>query len=391
MARPRIGIAIELEWPGRRHLDVLAGIHRWVGDHGDWDISLDESITSGGSSRLDRYDGVIARVTPSLAAAARKKGVPLVNVWRGSPVVDAVAGVFPCGASVGRMAAEFILGRGFSSFACLSSIDTALEKEVTDSFCETIETARPGLTVEQLSVRFEDVTNGPTEAFLAALDAWVTSLPKPVALFCPFMGATTRYVCEELKHMNVRVPEDVALIGVCDETLICELVKPTLTVVDIPFVQVGYAAAAMLDGLMQRPATAAKPRIVTVPAAGVVARESTDLFATDDALVRRIMRHIETNLGKPLDPGTLAKRFSVSRRTLDRRFHASCGRPVSDVIRHTRFEKARHLLMTTDLLVKEIARRVGLTKPIQLHHLFHQKAGINPTEYRHAMRPSRPS
>ena len=113
MARPLVAVALELDFPARRHLDVLAGIHRWVDDHGTWDIRLDEKIVYEPAQRLDRYAGVIARATPAIEAAARKQGVPVVNVWQGSPVAAKLAGVFPDGKSIGAVAADSLLLRGF--------------------------------------------------------------------------------------------------------------------------------------------------------------------------------------------------------------------------------------------------------------------------------------
>ena len=131
-----------------------------------------------------------------------------------------------------------------------------------------------------------------------------------------------------------------------------------------------------------------KPRTIRVPATGVITRDSTDLFPVDDDLVRSILRYIEANLDKPLAPAALAKQFCVSRRTLDRRFQDGCHRTVSDVVRDLRFERARHLLVNTSMLVKEIALAVGMTTFIQIHQLIKQKTGVGPAEYRRMMQPA---
>jgi transcriptional regulator GlxA family with amidase domain len=104
--------------------------------------------------------------------------------------------------------------------------------------------------------------------------------------------------------------------------------------------------------------------------------------------VRSILRYIEANLDKPLAPASLAKRFNVSRRTLDRRFQDGCHRTVSDVVRDLRFERARSLLVNTTMMVKEIAREVGMTTFIQIHQLIKQKTGMGPAEYRRTMQPA---
>jgi LacI family transcriptional regulator len=225
-----------------------------------------------------------------------------------------------------------------------------------------------------------------SDLFSEKFDRWVTGLPKPLALFCSLATSTSRYLCEELHALGLRVPQDVALVDADNEPLICGLLKPTITAVDLSYTQVGSTAAELLDEMMRRPKT--KPRIIRVPASGVVARDSTDLFPVDDDLVRSILRYIEANLDKPLAPAALAKQFFVSRRTLDRRFEEGCHRTVSDVVRDLRFERARHLLVNTTMLVKKIAREIGMTKYIQVHQLIKQKTGAGPAEYRRIMQPA---
>ena len=386
MASPLVAIALELDFPARRHLDVLAGIHRWVDDHGSWDIRLDEMIVHEPARRLGRYAGVIARATPALALAAQVQGVPVVNVWRGSPMASKLAGVFPDGKSIGTVAADSLLLRGFSSFGCIYPSDQIIESQAAKNFCRVVEKARPGLTVGRFPFQVDTVSPILSDAFIERFDRWVTKLPKPLAIFCSFFTSTSRYLCEELHALGLRVPQDIALIVGGDEPLICGLLKPTLTAVDTPFAQIGSTAAQLLDEMMQRPK--AKLRTITVPAVGVIPRDSTNLFPVDDDLVRSILLYIEANLDKPLAPASLAKRFCVSRRTLDRRFQDGCHRTVSDVVRDLRFERARSLLVNTTMLVKKIAREVGMTKFIQIHRLIKQKTGVGPAEYRRTMQPA---
>jgi LacI family transcriptional regulator len=385
MARPLVAIALDLDYPARRHLDVLAGIQGWVNEHDAWDFRLDEKIVHEPGGRLGRYAGVIARATPALASAARKRGVPVVNVWQKSPVAGKLAGVFPDGKSIGTAAAHTLLMRGFSSFACSHFSDDVIGSQSADSFRRTIERARPGLPVACLPVRFDEAIPILSDELIGRFDTWVTGLPRPVGLFCSFSGTVSRYICEELHALELRVPEDVAIVVDHDEPLICGLLKPTLTAVDVPYAQIGFTAAGLLDEMIRRPKV--KPRTIRVPAAGVIARDSTDLFPVDDDLVRSILRYVEGNLAMPLEPGSLAKRFNVSRRTLDRRFQEGCHRTVSDVVRDLRFERARQLLVNTTMLVKEIAREVGMTKFIQIHQLIKQKTGMGPAEYRRMMQP----
>jgi LacI family transcriptional regulator len=385
MARPLVAVALELDFPASRHLELLAGIHRWVDDHGTWDIRLDERIVFEPAGRLDRYAGVIARVTPALAAATRRQRVPVVNVWQASPVAAKLAGVFPDGKSMGAVAAESLLLRGFTSFGCVYAADQIIDAMAAKSFCRVIEKAQPGITVARLPAPFESIMPILSDPFIDRFGTWVAGLPKPVALFCSGTASFSRDVVGELHALGLRVPQDVALVDADGEALICGLLKPTLSAVHLSYAHLGWTAADLVDAMMRRPRM--KPRTIRVPADGVIARDSTDLFPVDDELVRSILRHIEANLDKPLAPAALARQFHVSRRTLDRRFQEGCGRAISDVVRELRFQRARHLLVNTTMLVKEIARAVGMKTFLQIHQLIKQKTGIGPAAYRRMMQP----
>src|SRR5688572_16697325 len=106
LPRKRIAIRLELEWPYRRHCDVYAGAQQYAQECGNWDCVLDEYVAATlkhGSARRPAYDGIIARVTPELAQQAQRCRVPIVNVWRNSPVGDDLPGVYPDAPLMGKM------------------------------------------------------------------------------------------------------------------------------------------------------------------------------------------------------------------------------------------------------------------------------------------------
>jgi DNA-binding LacI/PurR family transcriptional regulator len=172
--------------------------------------------------------------------------VSFVNVWQGSPVASQLAGVYHDGKSIGALATDCLLLRGFSSFGCIYTSDQIGDSEAGKSFCRTIEKARPGLSVAQLPVEFATVMPILSDSLIDRFHRRVIGLPKPLALFCSATASTSRYFCEELHAFGLRVPQDVALVDGDGEPLICGTLKPTLTGVDLSYPQVGWTAGFKL-------------------------------------------------------------------------------------------------------------------------------------------------
>jgi len=381
MTKPLVAIAVDLSFFGYRHVGVLAGITAWLASHSGWDTVLDDTLLTR-PQRLSRFAGVIARATPALASAARKAGVPIVNVWANSPVAARLPTVVPDWATTGRIAAEFLLARGFTSLGCVASSDGHVGDIRAAAFREAVEAA--GGRVAILRTPYFEVTDPRFRRFLKNVGRWVVRQRRPFGLLDN--SPDTRYLINEIHHRGLKVPDDVAILAAWHEPTICDLFKPTLSGVDVRFEKVGYEAAALMDSLMKKPDP--RPRTVLVAPDGVVARDSTSLFAVEDDLLRNLLQHIEGHLDHPLDPDDLARRMAVTRRTLDRRFEKHCGRSVGDVIRDLRLARARQLLATTDLLVKQVAAAVGLRRGNHLDRLFIDKFGVSPSDYRRQARPA---
>jgi LacI family transcriptional regulator len=191
---------------------------------------------------------------------------------------------------------------------------------------------------------------------------------------------------EACRRINVLVPDEVAVIGVDNDEIICNLSHPNLSSVDVNTYNVGYEAAALLDRMM---AGAPAPEQPVLLAPGIVVpRESTDVLATDDReladAIRKIRRHACDGL-RLKDFATMTK---LSRRTLERRVRSLLGRSPKEEITRVQLESAKRLLVDTNLSVVAVAEKCGFTQPRYFSQVFHAKVGIPPTLYgRNAKRP----
>jgi LacI family transcriptional regulator len=213
----------------------------------------------------------------------------------------------------------------------------------------------------------------------AAIGAWIRSLSRPCGVFAvcdPWARVVARYA----QIAGLRVPEDLAIVGVDNDAIECEVTAPPLSSVAVLWRRVGESAAQLV-----RLALAGQPiageRIV-IPGVDVVARRSSDILAIDDpfvaAAVAWIRAHADCRLTVPL----ITRAVSTTRQRLERRFRAVLGRTIMQEVRRAHVEVAKHLLSTTHLSLSEVARRSGFTNPALLSVAFQREVGSSPGAYR---------
>jgi LacI family transcriptional regulator len=188
---------------------------------------------------------------------------------------------------------------------------------------------------------------------------------------------------EVCRQVGLRVPDDVAVLGVGNDELLCELARPELTSVALPGERIGMEAAAMLDGLLSRSPAPARSRLLRPQ--GVVTRHSTDVLSVDDPEVAAAVRFIRNNAHLSICVDDVLLEVPVCRRTLERRFRAVLKRGLGEEIRRVRVERASALLATTSASMVEIGQRSGFSDAKQFSAIFHNETGQTPTAYRRSM------
>ena len=212
-----------------------------------------------------------------------------------------------------------------------------------------------------------------------AIAAWVLSLPRPVGVMA-CNDDRGQQVLDACRRVNVLVPEEVAVIGVDNDEILCSLSSPPLTSVDINTVQVGFEAAALLDRLMAGRRPPAEPFLL--PPRGVVPRESTDVLATDDRELAAAIRFIRDHACDGLRVKELVRKTGLSRRALERRMEKLLGRSPKEEITRVQIERAKRLLTETDLSAATVAEKCGYSQPKYFSQVFHGKVGLPPGAYR---------
>jgi LacI family transcriptional regulator len=212
-----------------------------------------------------------------------------------------------------------------------------------------------------------------------ALTNWLISLEKPVGLLaCTDLRA--RHVLQVCRTQGIRVPDEVAVVGVDNDEMLCGLTTPPLTSIEQGSQRIGYEAAALLAQMM----AGKKWRQIchVIPPEGLVARQSTDVVACDDQELAAAVRFIRQRASDPIRVADVLNIAQLSRSTLERKFLDTLGRTIHSEIERVQVERAKQLLVGTTLAAKQIAKQCGFRYAQYMTVVFRRRAGQTPLEYR---------
>ncbi len=311
--------------------------------------------------------GIIAQVSsPQTLIRIREARVPVVNV-SSAIEVNTAACVVCDDIAVGRLGADHFLRRGFRNYIFYAPLDRRFAKLRHDGF-------RSRLAESHFETAFAS-----DRATLARL---LFEIQKPVAVMC-CNDMSALVVLEQCRTDHLRVPDQVAVLGVDNDDLIQSLASPPLSSINTAAEQIGFEAGALLERLIAGTKTRST---ILIPPAGITTRQSTDLTAVSDRDVAEALRFIREHAAGPIDVRQVLRSVTISRRQLERRFRGVLGRSVLEEIRRCRIERARQLLLETDLTIPQIATASGFSSASYLTVVFGNATGQTPGELRKQFR-----
>ena len=272
-------------------------------------------------------------------------------------------------AEIGRTAAAYFLERRLQHFAFVGNKGVGFSNTRKTSFQTAVKEAGGTVRVVELGEKMIE----------QEMIKWLRGLPTPCGLFathdeCSLMLTT---MC---RGEGIRVPEEIAILGVDNDTLICELALPQLSSVVVPSMRVGITAAELLAHKLRRGSSAGKS--ILLPPTGIVTRQSTDVFQTEDEVVNRALRFMHGNVSRRINVEDVLREIGSSRRLLERKFTRHLGRSPLQEIQRSRMELARRLLLETQEPLREIAIQCGCADASRLVTMFRRECGITPGEFR---------
>jgi len=213
----------------------------------------------------------------------------------------------------------------------------------------------------------------------ASMADWLKTLPKSAGLMV-CNDDRAQQVVEAIKAARIRVPEEIAILGVDDDDMICEMTHPPLSSIALNFEEAGYEAAARLDRQMAcgRPCR----REIHLRPTHVHTRQSTDVLAMEDPIVAKAIRFIRTHAGDVLSVDDVVEAVSTSRRLLERHFKDIVGASIYQEIQRARVERACRMLAETNWPVLEIAARCGFSNAVHFSVAFKRHMHQTPQQHR---------
>jgi len=385
MKRKLIRVGLVFGYGLAYYRDIVRGVRAFAGSRPEWvftPIAPDPDAVR--SNRPLNLDGIIAHIfTMELAEAIIRLGKPAVNVSGVLPELR-IPRVMADHEQVGRLGAEHFLDRGLRHFGFFGYRAHAFSIGRETGYRRVAE--RAGFRVSSY-LSSDPLDPEPTGLWRwdDGLERWLVGLPRPVGVLTShdIQGVQLSEVC---RRAGLRVPEEVALLGVDDDDFFCEVARPSLSSVALPGERIGYEAARMLDGLLTGGVRRAAGRTLLLPSPGVVTRQSSDVLAIEDQDVAEAVRFIRAHVYEPIGVADVLEAVSGSRRSLERRFRGVLGRGVGEEIRRVRLERARRLLSETERPIALVALNSGFSEAKHLSTVFRREMGMTPSEFRRRSR-----
>jgi LacI family transcriptional regulator len=363
----------------------LRGVATYTHHQGPWSVFWEPAGLEEAWAKLVKLDadGIIMRDVSRLEQVLGF-GVPTVVLGHHRKEVSGLVNVVTDSRNVARLAAEHLLQCGFRNFAfCTFSgpagVDSASwSEERRKYFAHYIRQA--GFETHEYCIESKRLTRDWTRERLS-LAQWLSSLPKPLGLMASNDDCGVQ-IMEACKLARVPVPDEVGVVGVDDDEIVCGLADPPMSSVAVNFERAGYEAAQALGRLMRRKRKS--PARISVQATHVVARRSTDFVAVTDPAVAKALQFIRDNSRHAISVGHVATAAALSRRALERRFRNETGSSILEQIRRVRTDQIARLLVETHLPVSQVADSLGFEDVQHFARYFATAKKMSPLAYRRA-------
>lgn len=375
-----------LVWVTPAYAPRLNGIARYAKAHG-WHLTIADRL--GRRPVGWRGDGALTTMRGGSGMSGyvkelRRRRIPVVDLSFNHPEVK-VPRVSGDHEAMGRLAGEHFRDHNFRNAAWFSTGWLNIHKLRYQGLCEIFTAKPPRWIIEE---EIPDRQRDDLRIVSKWLGAKLKEAPKPIAVLA-YDDADASRVLSAALDAGLSVPEDVAILGIGGDTLICENQPVPLSSVEHDQERTGYEGAALLDRLMNaRSARSTRhkaPSTILIPPTGITVRASTDRMAVSSPILRKALVFIRQNLSKPIGIDQIAEAIGTSRATLDRLFLSEMNRSAGKEILRQRISLAKSLLANEGLSIAQIAAECGFCNQAYLTNLFKETIGLTPLKYRNQL------
>ncbi len=358
---------------------LLRGMMRYSKENGPWQFyripsdsrlgeSLEEWVVEW--AREWKADAIIGRWSDSKSDLLQILNIPVVlqNNRSRSGIYSNLTGDYE---GTGKMAARYFRKKLFTSYAFFGVRDVIWSEERGKGFREEV-IAGNGL----YSSYEEEPVSGDDRRKIVN---WLQSLPRRTALFC-CDDAHALFITETCRMAGINVPEDISILGVDDDELLCGISDPQISSIQLEVEQGGYQTCKLLHEMIKGRNN--EPFNVSISPLGIKERSSTLIHNISDKEVLKLVRHIDANYQTELTMVNLLQMVPLSRRSIEMRFKKATGMTIYQYLLGVRVDNLAYLLSTTDRPYAEIAYEVGFRDFSNVSRTFRKYKGYTPLEYR---------
>lgn len=359
---PRV-LLLQTEWNDR----VYRGVARFATEQG-WILDAPQRWAHDlPYARENERDGIIVQIgegpnRDKLLRFIRHASVPVVDL-QGDDALGAAPRVLISNAGIAWLAVEHFAKRGFSRFCFVAWRNSPAELQLSQALLADTRTA--GCSCE--TVHLDDLPQA------------MKNLQRPFALVAAndLIASTVIHICS---LQDLEVPEDVVVLGIGDDDVLCTAGPIGISSVDCNFEEQGYAAGRLMDGLMK--GEVVQSDSVMIEPCGVTERLSTDTIAVTDKETAKVLRYLRDNYTRQLETEGLAHICGAPGSRTWSSFRKQVGRTVMQELMRLRIRRAQALLADEKLRLADIAQQCGFISRYHFERRFIRLMGCTPRSYR---------
>jgi len=377
-ATPRIDIRIDIAASAGQ--EIVKGVLSYARRNTSWRVSLPARSGRKPATRGERCEGVLAQVNSAAQLEdLLEKATPVVNVC-GDHTDRRAPRVAHDEAAVARLAIDHLTDLGFQHLGVCAWSARRSSTDRAAAFRELAEIQGAEVT-EFLATGPDDWEKGRD-----AMAEWLAAASRPLGvLACD--DALGQQLLDACRAAGLRAPEDVAVLGVGNDELICDVADPPMSSVALDHRRIGFEAAKRLHRLIESPGKRVSG--VRVPPIDVASRPSTDALVIEDKEVAAAATFIRENALRGIKVADVLEAVPMSRRVLETRFRGYFGRTLHQEILGVQVNAVKQMLRDTDLSMAQIAARCGFRHVEYMSVVFKREVGSTPSGFRQRTRDER--
>ena len=375
-------ILILIDYSSEFSRRLLRGLIQYSKDHGPWlfyrlptyykTMYGKEGIVEWAKSW--KADAILAKWDHEGTNLLSTLNIPVVlqNFKSRSPYFSNLTGDYY---GTGEMAAKFFIKRRFRNFAFYGNKDVIWSQERAEGFRSEVEKVGGNYYYFES----EDLGGKEWSSKHIEMDEWLLSLTKPVGLFACDDDFALR-ISQICRINNIKIPEEISLLGVDNDDLICNLSDPPISSIVTDVEKGGYETGRLIDRMLKEEIN--EPFDIIVKPARIELRKSTEKYDISNDYISEVVNYIEDNFTKEINIESLTELVPLSRRNLEVKFKEEMGTTIYQFILNCRIDYFADLLISSERTLYDMALESGFNDCKNISRIFKKHKGYTPVEYK---------